>query len=199
MIDCGYAHCCGVSVNGTGKCWGWNGVTAGRLVPYGQGTVPSSVSAWKSISAGFVHSCGVDVDGKGYCWGNNENEQLEVPQELEDAESQLTIFTPFNHTPSVVPARWTSLCSSYFHTCGLTVNGSVLCWGNNDASQAEPPVALGQNIAWITTGFVHNCGVNTSGYPICWGPAPHGPKNYWYQGQTAVPDGFFELRNLNPV
>eukprot|EP00961_Rhodomonas_salina_P044831 601946-Rhodomonas_salina.1 len=52
----GYAHCCGVSVNGTGKCWGWNGVTAGRLVPYGQGTVPSSVSAWKSISAGFVHS-----------------------------------------------------------------------------------------------------------------------------------------------
>mmetsp|Transcript_26285 Transcript_26285/g.53607 ORF Transcript_26285/g.53607 Transcript_26285/m.53607 type:complete len:421 (-) Transcript_26285:151-1413(-) len=196
MVDCGYAHCCGVSSNGTGKCWGWNGVTAGSLIPFGQATVPRSVDTWRSISAGFVHSCGVAGDGRGHCWGNNANGQLDIPRELETPDSQLDIRTPFNHTPAVHHARWRALSCSYFHTCGLTVNGSVLCWGNNDASQAEPPVALGTDIRLISTGFVHNCGVNSTGFPLCWGPVPHGSKSYWYLGQTLVPSTMMDLMDV---
>lgn len=44
QVDAGYAHSCGIAVNGSAFCWGWNGVTSGTIIPFGQATVPKSVS-----------------------------------------------------------------------------------------------------------------------------------------------------------
>jgi hypothetical protein len=130
-ISCGYAHTCGVSANGSGYCWGWNGVNPGGMVPYGQCRVPNTHynnHTWRHISAGFVHSCGVDSLGVGHCWGAGGNGQLEAPTIFETADSQAEIVTPYNHAPTRVPARWNIIEASYYHSCGLTINGSVFCW-----------------------------------------------------------------------
>ena len=170
-ISCGYAHTCGVAGDGSAHCWGWNGVTPGGIVPYGQCQVPDAHynnNTWREISAGFVHSCGVDSLGAGHCWGSGANGQLLVPQVFETAESQGRILTPYDHAPTVTPARWKSIQASYYHSCGLTINGSVFCWGNNDAEQLNVPAVTDGKVRVLSSGFVHNCVVQDNGKrPVC--------------------------------
>lgn len=199
-ISCGYAHTCGVASTGQGFCWGWNGMTASTTTPYGQSQVPANLT-WRHISAGFIHSCGVDIVGAGHCWGAGDSGQLEVPSVFETADSQTEITTPYDHAPQYEPARWKIITASYFHSCGLTISGSVFCWGNNDATQLDVPAATTNKIRVLASGFVHNCvtiltsvpdaATNVSsnvGQGICWGPTPQGAKSYWFVGQTTVPD-----------
>ena len=169
-ISCGYAHTCGVAGDGSGHCWGWNGVTPGGIVPYGQCNVPDSHynnNTWRHITAGFVHSCGVDSLGAGHCWGAGANGQLQVPAYFETAESQTQIETPHHHAPAHVPARWKMILASYYHTCGLTINSSVVCWGNNDATQLNVPPATLDQVRMLSSGFVHNCVMQHSGPCPC--------------------------------
>ena len=35
--------------------------------------------------------------------------------------------------------RFTAISAGAAHTCGLRVDGSAVCWGNNEHGQAEPP------------------------------------------------------------
>ena len=173
-ISCGYAHTCGVAGDGSAHCWGWNGVTPGGIVPYGQCQVPDAHynnNTWRDLSAGFVHSCGVDSLGAGHCWGDGTNGQLLVPQVFETAESQSEILTPYHHAPTRVPARWKSIQASYFHTCGLTINGSVFCWGNNDAEQLNVPAATDGRVRFLSSGFAHNCVIQDTG--DCRSVPPH--------------------------
>jgi len=183
-ISCGYAHTCGVAGNGSGYCWGWNGVTPAGMLPYGQCDVPkghyNNNNTWRYISAGFVHTCGVDSLGAGHCWGAGANGQLLVPDKFETAESQGYILTPYNHAPTVEPARWKTIESSYYHSCGLSMNGSVFCWGSNDAEQLNVPQATMGTARMIASGFVHTCLTQDLGRSICWGPTPSGKKSYWY-------------------
>jgi len=186
LIDAGYAHTCGIVSNGSAICWGWNGVVPGTLVPFGQARVPSSVENWTMVSAGFVHTCGVSSTGEGFCWGKNDNGQGDVPEELEESDPGQVYADPYQHLSTMVPARWLSIQASYFHSCGITTSSRLVCWGTNDAGQAEVPRAL-VTARQLTVGFVHGCVVNASGFPVCWGPAPTGDQAYWYQGQATVP------------
>uniref|UniRef100_A0A7S4H8L8 Uncharacterized protein n=1 Tax=Guillardia theta TaxID=55529 RepID=A0A7S4H8L8_GUITH len=126
MIDCGYAHTCGIDVNGSAYCWGWDGITPGRLIPFGQTKVPSDISSWRSIAAGFVHSCGVASNGEGRCWGSNGNDQISMPSYLESAASQEANVNMSMHFAIQEPSRWESITASYFHSCGLTVNKTIM-------------------------------------------------------------------------
>jgi len=77
------------------------------------------------------------------------------------------------------------------HTCGLTLDGTVLCWGNNSFGQlgdggttprlAPTLVAGGVTFQSIDVGDPWSCGLSTAGKVYCWGglegfgatPIPH--------------------------
>jgi alpha-tubulin suppressor-like RCC1 family protein len=84
------------------------------------------------------------------------------------------------------------------HSCGLTTDGAVYCWGNNErgqfgtgatgkASVPELIAAPGTYVA-ITAGGNHTCGRTAAGTAFCWGQG-----NYGQLG-----DGIFADR-LRPV
>ena len=76
-------------------------------------------------------------------------------------------------TSTIVAAGWV-------HSCGLRVNGTITCWGNDDHGQLDVP--SGQFSA-VAAGWVHSCGLRTSGTITCW-------DNNEY-GQADAPDGQF--------
>lgn len=65
------------------------------------------------------------------------------------------------------------------HTCGLRLDGQVVCFGNNDHGQcgtsanptrAPTVIAGGVEFRSITAGAQHTCGVRASDdHAMCWG------------------------------
>ena len=64
------------------------------------------------------------------------------------------------------------------HTCGVRVDGSVACWGNDGFGQATPPEG---EFASVSAGFRHTCGVRMDGSVAWWGSS----------GRITPPEGEF--------
>ena len=59
QVSAGGSHTCGVKMDGSVACWGYDNS--------GQSTPPSG--GFQVVSAGGVHTCGVKMDGSVACWG----------------------------------------------------------------------------------------------------------------------------------
>ena len=57
-----------------------------------------------------------------------------------------------------------------YHTCALTTNGTVRCWGgrNQGGVQAAVPPRLGRALS-VSAGFRHSCALLADSTPVCWG------------------------------
>ena len=73
---------------------------------------------------------------------------------------------------------FTALTAGFEHTCGLTSDGDVYCWGRNregqigDGTRVDKPapvkVSYGPSLQTVGAGGNHTCGVTSSGV-VCWG------------------------------
>ena len=86
--------------------------------------------------------------------------------------------------------RFQSIDTGEFHTCALTINGSVKCWGkgvlgNGSEDYTPTPVPVDvhtsfanqdplSNIAAISVGGNHTCALTTSDSVKCWGYGSYG-------------------------
>ena len=88
----------------------------------------------------------------------------------------------FDHGQTNPPNKrfvWISAGSN--HNCGLLVDGTAVCWGDNAVGQALPPRDV--RFRSISAGDEHSCGVRLDGTVVCWG------GNRW--GQSDAPVGKF--------
>jgi alpha-tubulin suppressor-like RCC1 family protein len=125
----GKAHACGIGVDARAYCWGRNafgqlgdGSQASRPVP----VVVASPVSFAAIAAGGEHSCAIASDGAAYCWGNNDHGQLGTGA----AGGVVT-------SPAAVVGglRFQTISAGGAHTCGLTTDSRVFCWGSNSDGQ----------------------------------------------------------------
>ncbi len=65
-----------------------------------------------------------------------------------------------------VIAEFASISAGVEHTCGIGVDGSVACWGDDGVGQSTPPYG---KFGYVSTGYCHTCGVRTDGTVVCWG------------------------------
>jgi alpha-tubulin suppressor-like RCC1 family protein len=77
------------------------------------------------------------------------------------------------------PATWTKVSAGAFHTCGIKNDGTLWCWGRNNAGQLglgstggtmTTPQRVGVSFGWtdIAAGGFHSCGINYD-HLYCWG------------------------------
>ncbi|MBX7113108.1 MAG: hypothetical protein K1X64_02150 [Myxococcaceae bacterium] len=177
FVDVGNIHSCALLKTGAVKCWGHNGDgqigggTSGLIVA--PTDVPGLQRGVRSLSVGGNHACALLDDGRVKCWGSNANQQAGPGEGLEPV------------TPQPIPGlepEITALAAGDTHTCALSRNGSVQCWGLRqlgNASGAEgrqgatwPPhtvLAKGSGAVALSAGEWASCAVLKSGEVRCWG------------------------------
>ncbi len=184
-IAAGYDHTCAVTNRGGVKCWGNNGdgqlgdgTTTKRLIPVDvvgltSGVVAVDVSRtklyWPHYSESY--SCILLTNGGVKCWGFNYNGQLG------DGTTTNRII-PVDVVGLTGGAMAVSTGRS--HTCAVTTQGGVKCWGSNWSGQLgdgttdhqSTPVqvvGLTSGVQAISAGSGHTCALLTNGGVKCWG------------------------------
>ena len=63
--------------------------------------------------------------------------------------------------------RFIQVAAGGAHSCALSSNGSVSCWGSDEFGQLRAPAD--ERFTSITAGNVHSCGLRSDGTAVCWG------------------------------
>jgi len=179
-IAVGERHACALSINGNVKCWGNN--ENGQL---GNGSTINSMSTPQdvyglnsditAITAGLKHTCALTTTGAIKCWGHNYYGQLGDGS------------TTYSRVPVDVSGLndiFNAIEAGDLHTCALTQQGAVKCWGdnqfgqlgNNSIAYSNIPInvnGLNGNVNSISAGNTHTC-VIINGSVKCWGANDHG-------------------------
>ena len=201
-LAAGRSHTCALTTEGGVKCWGRNSL--GQLgngvwgsSPSSRSTTPVDVVRLRSgvvaIAAGFRHTCALTTRGGVKCWGDNSQGQLGV--------EKTSHFSTPNPTPLDVKGLTrgvAAVTAGGFHTCALTTEGRVKCWGNNSRGQlgddtttdhtipmdvcatgTKAPCGKAKNniltgVAAVAAGEFHTCALTTAGGVKCWGHNGYG-------------------------
>jgi alpha-tubulin suppressor-like RCC1 family protein len=175
-VAAGEGHTCGVTTSHLAYCWGGNirgALGDGTQTPRSSPTLVKGGLRFRQISGGQYHSCGVTTVNLAYCWGENEDGQLG------DGTHQNFKLKPVAVTGGRL---FRQVSAGYYHTCGVTTDDRVFCWGSNWHGQlgngtsntevvATAPMAVAGSLRFrgVSSAAFHSCGVTTDNRAYCWG------------------------------
>jgi alpha-tubulin suppressor-like RCC1 family protein len=221
-VSLGRWHGCALDDAGAASCWGLGG--AGELGSGATGTDEGASAVdpiavvggltFVSISAGETHTCAVTTNNQAYCWGTNSSGQLGDGKPLNGPCRGVGGTT---YACSAVPVlvgggqSWSSITTGGRHSCGVAVDGTGYCWGDNRVGQlgtsvtgstciiennALPPgschvdpvmVEGGHRWSSIEAGGFHTCGITQDGESYCWGAGSLGQLGSGNTLDSSVP------------
>lgn len=152
-ISTGDGHSCGVSTSGELWCWGRNSdheLGADTRVQVREPVLVTSDGGWLSVSAGQNHTCALKQDRSIWCWGLNT-----AAAGGEGAPLGILGATELE-SPTQVGAGydWSALDTNTFHTCAITRDSELYCWGRNAEGQLGlRDLALRSEPALVDTGM----------------------------------------------
>jgi alpha-tubulin suppressor-like RCC1 family protein len=117
-------------------CWGANATRAGGTDASSSQPVPASglPAGIVRIAMGATGSCVIDSAGAATCWGANAYGQLGDGSRA-DRAAPVSVSGLEGGLSSIAPGE--------NHTCAVTTEGALECWGSNSFGQSGPDVAKG--------------------------------------------------------
>lgn len=196
-VTAGEFHTCALTASGGVKCWGSNLLGQLGTGQFGDSSTPVDVAGLTSgvisILAAGLHNCAIvgtvtaaesnTPSGTVKCWGDNAHGQLG-----DGTTSYRT--APVDVVDLAGGAK--ALAGGELHTCALTADSAVKCWGSNEYGELgdgttvmrpTPTLVVGLNskikaIAANSVRFTrwspwawgrHTCALTTGGGVKCWG------------------------------
>ena len=166
-VSSGWSVSCALLENGTITCWG----AVGNQNVYATPVSAEGLSNVAEVSAGYRHTCAILRNGTLTCWGDNGVGQLGI-----GAKGGIET------TPVCVPGleNVSHVSAGKSHSCAITTNGSVVCWGyrgygrvgdgNNDGVAIAPSRVIGlKDAVQVAAGGFHTCALLSNGSVACWG------------------------------
>ena len=196
-VASGRNHNCAISMNGAARCWGAaaqgqlgygntdlfsNATNFGKNVDLGTGFIIESASLGKQ------HSCFLSTSRQIKCFGSNTNGKLGLGDtenrgddisEMGDNLSAIDLGDDFSPKQIALGAE---------HSCALSINSTVKCWGENlygqlgygDAeNRGDETGEMGDNLeeidfadflpVRIVAGGYHSCAISGAKEMLCWG------------------------------
>ncbi|MFT5434020.1 MAG: alpha-tubulin suppressor-like RCC1 family protein [Myxococcota bacterium] len=189
-LAAGDHHTCMLNANGLVKCWG---DSAEGALGYGYSTktggwlgqVAVGGSPVMSLTAGCEHTCAILDSGSVRCWGHSAALGYGGLENIGDND------TPNEFGDLDLGEPMVQIAAGHRHTCALTTDGSVRCWGMGgygalgggdtnsvlDAGEAAV-VQIGDTVTQIAAGRRHTCALTAAGSVYCWGDGAFGALGY---------------------
>eukprot|EP00551_Chaetoceros_affinis_P014668 CAMPEP_0203690138 /NCGR_PEP_ID=MMETSP0091-20130426/2510_1 /ASSEMBLY_ACC=CAM_ASM_001089 /TAXON_ID=426623 /ORGANISM="Chaetoceros affinis, Strain CCMP159" /LENGTH=385 /DNA_ID=CAMNT_0050560117 /DNA_START=50 /DNA_END=1207 /DNA_ORIENTATION=+ len=182
-ISLGRWHTCAITNDNKLKCWGQN--EQGQV---GDGTrttrnLPTSIDLGlnvfpQQVALGWYHTCAITNGNNLKCWGYNANGQLG------DGTNDVTnLPTNIDLGLNVFPQQ---VALGAIHTCAITNDNKLKCWGDNEYGQVGDGTMIDRNIPTnidlglnaypqeIALGSEHTCAVMNDNKLKCWGRNEYG-------------------------
>ncbi|WP_413577125.1 Ig-like domain-containing protein [Bdellovibrio sp. HCB290] len=187
---------CGITTSDQLKCWGKNVDDSGVYWSIGDDSKlyrPSPVmldrgQEYSKVSVGRNHACAITTDQTLKCWGMNTSGQI---------GSGTSGLTWDKVTPYIVDGsnRYIDVTAGNYHTCAITINNDLKCWGNSGFGQvgvgytttavATPTViSSGTKYISVKAGASHTCALTQGNDMYCWG----------YNSYAEIGDGTYTMR-----
>ncbi len=174
---------CARRSDGTVWCWG-EALSAQDWKAGYRTALPSRVPGLDDavqITVGGHHACARTTEKTVYCWGYSPYGQAGGPAG-DDAWQYVS--------PRLVgPDHVAEIGAGGHHTCARRDDGTVVCWGNNEACQvgqeattqsSGPVVVPGiEDAVELTVGDAHSCARRGDGTVVCWGNNNTGQLGQW--------------------
>jgi cysteine-rich repeat protein len=189
-VTTGSAHTCVLFWDGQVKCWGFAAqgqLGYGNMIEIGNDETPASVGFLDlggtavDIDAGDNHTCALMDDASVVCWGYNESGRLGYGHTSDVGDDE----TPSSVGPVDIGDDVVALELGGEHTCVLTDQQTVRCWGDSIRGQLGQgntldigddelpssigPISLGGDVVDLATAYSHSCVVLVDGGVRCWG------------------------------
>jgi alpha-tubulin suppressor-like RCC1 family protein len=129
QLDAGGLHTCAVTGEDAAYCWGIDAMGAGPTLR--ESDEPLAVAggwSFTAVASARYTSCGLDPDGAAYCWGPNGNGEVG----REPVGSTVRFDQPVEASGGL---RFSSLAGGSGSYCGITTEGSTVCWGRGTEGQ----------------------------------------------------------------
>lgn len=212
-IAVGGEHACALSTDDWAFCWGSNLYgqlgSDSALGPGPTVWAPVAVQGglrFRSISAGAEHTCALTASGTAYCWGHREDGRLG------DGDSTRLWSIETTPVPVAGGVLFRSVAAGTGHTCGVSTNGILFCWGLNYSGQlglgrfpptssSVPLVAAGATrYLSVSSGDSYSCALAEDGTAQCWGANRYGMLGR-PDDTVCVPAEYYHPRicNLSPL
>lgn len=180
-VAIGEGHVCALA---EGKVWCVGDNVYGQL---GDGSrtarkdpvVIAGIADAVQVVAGSRHSCALRRGGAVQCWGDDTFGQLGRPGVVHgepfDEHAGPLPLPPIDTRSSAVPVTPVGLgaiarLAVFEHTtCGLQVDGAVVCWHGDGEAAASVRQRLPADTRALALGAVHDCVVQADGQVRCWG------------------------------
>jgi len=179
----GRAHACALA-GGSVRCWGrgeygqlGDGTTNDRAAP----TTVSGLVRAASLTTRGDHTCARLDDGSVRCWGSNFRNQIGLGRgdRLVPEVQPTYVFVEVRRS---APWRVVQIAAGSEHTCALTTDGAVWCWGGdfNGQCASEESVVISsftwrvaglRDVVELSAGGDHSCARTRAGEVWCWGYA----------------------------
>lgn len=186
FIDFALAHesLCAISIAGDLYCAGKvSSATTGLLTKIDWTSLAQSAARIVQVSVGYDFACGLTEHGRIFCWGVNDQGQLGDGTFVDSAGAVLPDWSAFPSEPKFI-----HLASGEKHTCGVTVEGLVYCWGSNsygqlgdgtDDNRATPVLVVNSMLSGsekfqaVTASYEGTCATSSAGKIYCFGSNWH--------------------------
>jgi alpha-tubulin suppressor-like RCC1 family protein len=187
-VEVGGEFSCSLGKSGTIKCWGKNnlGQAGNATLDFKNVYFPEYVAlAIKNVdlALGESHGCSLSDIGEVWCWGDNKFGQL---GNVTRPTSNVVQTPNFSSIPSKVnlSSKVKAIDSGSFHTCAISYEDLVYCWGANFNGQlgigmtgisisAPRIVPLLSKVDTLNAGYNSTC-ARSLGEFYCWGEGSDG-------------------------
>ncbi|MGE9745855.1 RCC1 domain-containing protein [Bdellovibrio bacteriovorus] len=202
---------CALKSNNTVTCWGNNDygqLGNGSHSTYSRPHYTLPISNVKKVVGQNIHFCALTTGGSVYCWGSNWSGRIGNNATALPTDVVLTPYLIPNTYPNStagLPSGIKDISVGYNHSCAVTSEGGVTCWGNNSAGELGHPSigsafsypqmipSLSTGVESVALGINATCAVKnnaTTKQVYCWGWNRNrvlGPSAVALNASTEVP------------